>query len=103
ENYDNLKLPVDVQLRSEGENGLKTQTVQMGEASADFNIELTGKPLEVIIDPNYKLLRISPDLRVSSFARRGIEQFKEVNYSEAQTQFEAALKLDRSNSWIYYN
>ncbi|HSU26183.1 MAG TPA: M1 family aminopeptidase, partial [Pyrinomonadaceae bacterium] len=103
ENYDNLKLPVDVQLRSEGENGLKTQTVQMDEASADFNIEATGKPLEVVVDPNYKLLRISPDLRVSSIARRGIEQFKEGNYSEAQTQFEAALKLDRSNSWIYYN
>jgi hypothetical protein len=103
QNYDNLKLPVDVQLRSEGENGLKTVTVQMDEASADFNIESTGKPLDIIIDPSYKLLRISPDLRVSSIARRGIEQFKEGNYAEAQTQFEAALKLDRSNSWIYYH
>jgi len=70
QNYDNLRLPVDVQLRSEGENGLKTQTVQMDEAAADFNIESTGKPLEVVIDPNYKLLRISPDLRVSSIARQ---------------------------------
>jgi tetratricopeptide (TPR) repeat protein len=49
------------------------------------------------------LLRISPELRVSSIARRGIEQFKEGNYVEAQAQFEAALKLDRSNSWIYYH
>ena len=75
----------------------------MQDTSADFNIESTGKPLAVIIDPNYKLLRISPDLRVSSIARRGIEQFKEGNYVEAQAQFEAALKLDRSNSWIYYH
>ena len=64
----------------------------MDEASADFNIESTGKPIGVVIDPNYKLLRISPDLRVSSIARRGIEQFKEGNYVEAQQQFEAALK-----------
>ncbi|MBP9663047.1 MAG: tetratricopeptide repeat protein, partial [Pyrinomonadaceae bacterium] len=76
---------------------------QMDEASADFNIESTGKPLAVIIDPGYKLLRISPDLRISSIARRGIEQFKEGNYPEAQQQFEEALKLDRSNSWIYYH
>ena len=103
QNYDNLRLPVEVQLRSEGEAGLKTETVQIEDASADFNIESTGKPLSVIIDPNYKLLRISPDLRVSSIARRGIEQFKEGNYVEAQQQFEAALKLDRSNSWIYYH
>ena len=103
QNYDNLRLPVDVQLRSEGENGLKTVTVNVDEATADFNIESDGKPLTVVIDPNYKLLRISPDLRVSSIARRGIEQFKEGNYVEAQAQFEAALKLDRSNSWIYYH
>jgi hypothetical protein len=103
QNYDNLRLPVDVQLRSEGEAGLKTVTLDMQDTSADFNIESTGKPLAVVIDPNYKLLRISPELRVSSIARRGIEQFKEGNYVEAQAQFEAALKLDRSNSWIYYH
>ncbi len=102
-NYDNLRLPVDVQLRSEGEAGLKTVTLDMQDSSADFNIESDGKPLSVVIDPNYKLLRISPELRVSSIARRGIEQFKEGNYVEAQAQFEAALKLDRSNSWIYYH
>src|SRR5688572_14775046 len=103
QNYDNLRVPVEIQLRAEGEGGLKTVTVQVDEATADFNIEADGKPLAVVIDPNYKLLRISPDLRVSSIARRGIEQFKEGNYVEAQGQFEAALKLDRSNSWIYYH
>lgn len=103
QNYDNLRLPVEVQLRSEGENGTQTQVVQMDEASADFNIESTGKPLAVIIDPNYKLLRISPDLRVAAIARRGIERFKEGAYAEAQAQFEEALKLDRSNAWIYYH
>jgi aminopeptidase N len=103
QNYDNLRLPVEVQLRSEGEQGLKTETLQIDDSSADFSIESTGKPIAVVIDPGYKLLRISPDLRVSSIARRGIEQFKEGNYVEAQQQFEAALKLDRSNSWIYYH
>jgi tetratricopeptide (TPR) repeat protein len=78
-------------------------TLDVQDTSADFSIESTGKPLEVVIDPSYKILRISPDLRVSSIARRGIEQFKEGNYVEAQQQFEAALKLDRSNSWIYYH
>ncbi|MBA2493202.1 MAG: tetratricopeptide repeat protein [Acidobacteria bacterium] len=103
ENYDNLRLPLELQLRAEGENGLKTETVQIEDSSADFNIESDGKPLEVVVDPNYKILRISDELRISSIARRGIEQFKEGNYVEAQQQFEAALKLDRSNSWIYYN
>ena len=33
QNYDNLRLPVDVQLRSEGEQGLKTRPIQMDEAT----------------------------------------------------------------------
>jgi aminopeptidase N len=103
QNYDNLRLPVDIQLRSEGEEGIHTETLRIEEASADFRIETNGKPIAVVIDPGFKLLRISPELRVSSIARRGIEQFKEGNYVEAQQQFEAALKLDRSNSWIYYH
>jgi aminopeptidase N len=103
QNYDNLRLPVEVQLRAEGEGESKIVKIDVEDASADFNIESNGKPLEVVIDPNYKLLRISPDLRISSIARRGIEQFREGNYVEAQQQFEAALKLDRSNSWIYYH
>ena len=57
----------------------------------------------MVVDPNYKILRISDELRVSIIARRGIEQMKEGLYAEAQQQFEAALKLDRSNSWVYYN
>jgi tetratricopeptide (TPR) repeat protein len=103
QNYDNLRLPVDVQLRAEGEGESKIVTIDVEDASADFNIESHGKPLEIIIDPNFKLLRISPDLRVSSIARRGIEQMREGNVAEAQQQFEQALKLDRSNSWIYYH
>lgn len=103
QNYENLRLPLELKLRAEGENNLPPVVIQMDETSADFNLESSGKPLEVIIDPNYKLLRISEDLRVSAIARRGIEQFKDGNYVEAQQQFEAALKLDRSNSWIYYH
>ena len=103
ENYDNLKLPVEVQLVAEGEGRLEEITVNIEDTSANFNIESSGKPIGVLVDPNYKLLRISDDLRVSSVARRGIEQFKEGNYAEAQQQFEASLKLDRSNAWIYYH
>lgn len=103
QNYDNLNLPVDVVLRAEGEGELKKTTINIDDTSADFNLESNGKPLAVVVDPDYKLLRISDELRISSIARRGIEQFKEGKYAEAQQQFEAALKLDRSNAWVYYN
>ena len=96
-----LRMPVELMLRAEGDN--QTMTVKMESRSEDFDFESNGQPLEVVVDPNNRILRMSDDLKVSIIARRGIEQMKEGLYAEAQQQFEAALKLDRSNSWVYYN
>jgi aminopeptidase N len=102
QNFDQLRMPVELMLRSEGGDN-PTQTVRFEGKSEDFDFESNGQPIEVIVDPNNKILRMSDDLRVSVVARRGIEQLREGQYAEAQQQLEAALKLDRSNSWIYYN
>ena len=98
---DTLRMPVQLMLRAEGDNQTTTTTIEG--KSEDFDFESNGVPIEVIVDPNHKILRMSDELRVSIIARRGIEQMKEGLYAEAQQQFEAALKLDRSNSWVYYN
>ena len=98
---DTLRLPVQLMLRTEGDT--QTTTTRIEGKSEDFDFESNGQPLEVVVDPNYRILRMSDELRVSIVARRGIEQMKEGLYAEAQQQFEAALKLDRSNSWVYYN
>ena len=101
QNLEALHMPVELQLRAEGDNQQKI--IRIDGRSEDFDFESNGQPLEVLVDPNNKILRMSDDLRVSIIARRGIEEMKEGVYAEAQQQFEAALKLDRSNSWVYYN
>lgn len=101
QNLEALRMPVEVLLRAEGDNQQKT--IRIEGRSEDFDFESNGQPIEVVVDPNNKILRMSDELRVSIIARRGIEQMKEGIYAEAQQQFEAALKLDRSNSWVYYN
>jgi aminopeptidase N len=101
QNLEALRMPVELMLRAEGDN--QQTTVRIEGRSEDFDFESNGQPIEVVVDPNNKILRMSDDLRVSIIARRGIEQMKEGIYAEAQQQFEAALKLDRSNSWVYYN
>ncbi len=103
QNFEGLRMPVEVMLRAEGENNSQTTTLLIEDKSEDFDFETRGQPLEVIIDPNNKILRLSEDLRVSVVARRGIELFREGQYAEAQRQLEEALKLDKSNSWVYYN
>jgi aminopeptidase N len=103
QNFEGLRMPVEVMLRAEGDNQNQTTSVRIDEKSEDFDFESNGAPLEVIVDPNNKILRLSEDLRVSVVARRGIELYREGQYAEAQRQLEEALKLDKSNSWVYYN
>ena len=60
---------------AEGDNQQKI--VRIETRSEDFDFESNGQPIEVVVDPNNKILRMSEDLRVSIIARRGIEQMKE--------------------------
>jgi aminopeptidase N len=103
QNFENLRMPVELMLRSEGDTQNATTTVRIDDKSEDFDLESNGAPLEVVVDPNNRVLKLNEDLRVSIVARRGIELFREGQYAEAQRQLEEALKLDKSNSWIYYN
>jgi aminopeptidase N len=103
QNFEGLHMPVEVLLRAEGEQNDKTETIFIDDKSEDFDFETQGTPKEVVVDPNNKILRLSEDLRISVVARRGIELFREGEYAEAQRQLEEALKLDKSNSWVYYN
>ena len=101
QNFENLRMPVELLLRTEGDD--RTTELTIVDKSEDFDLESNGKPLEVVIDPNNKILRSSDELRISVVARRGLELFREGSYLEAQRQLEEALKLDKSNSWVYYN
>ena len=102
QNVEGLRMPVEVMLRSEGGDN-PVSILNFQEKSEDFDFESTGQPVEVVVDPNNRILRMSDDLRVAVVARRGIELMREGQYAEAQQQLEAALKLDKSNSWVLYN
>lgn len=102
QNFENLRMPVDLMLRSEGGDS-QTKRLTLEGRSEDFDFESSGQPIAAEIDPYNKILRMSDELKVSIVARRGIELFREGQYAEAQQQMESALKLDRNNAWVYYN
>jgi tetratricopeptide (TPR) repeat protein len=101
QDLDTFEMPIDIILKTEAGN--ERQTLQMKGTSADFDIMTKSKPLEVVVDPDSKVLRSSEDLRQGVIVRRGIEHFREQEYVEAEQQFQAAIKLNRGNSWAWYN
>lgn len=102
QNLDSFRGPVTIALEAEGSKETKT-TIDLKGTSADFELSSEGKPLDVIIDPENRYLRISESLRASVVVRRGIQHFQREEYAEAEEQFRAALKLSPRSSWAWYN
>jgi aminopeptidase N len=101
QNMDSFRGPVGIALESEGGRESKT-TVDMRGTSADFDLSSEGKPLDVVVDPENRYLRISDAIRVSVVVRRGIQHFQREEYAEAEEQFRGALKLNPRSSWAWY-
>src|SRR5438874_11267953 len=78
QNFENLNMPVELTLHSEGDS--QTKTLYLEGKSEDFDFESKGQPINVEVDPNEKILRMSDDLKIAIVARRGIELFKEGQY-----------------------
>ena len=71
---DTFRMPVDLKIETEGNPEQKRMEV-VG-TSSEFSVDTFGKPKNVIIDPDNRVLRFKPGVRVAVAIRRG-EQFAE--------------------------
>jgi aminopeptidase N len=101
QDLDTFEMPIEIYLRTE--TGGERLTLPMQGTSVDFDLQATSMPLEVVVDPDAKILRSSEELRQGVIVRRGIEHLRQEEYVEAEQQFQAAIKLSRANSWAWYN
>lgn len=98
---DTFEMPMTVLLKTE--DGNERQDVYLKGTSADFDVQTKSKPLDIIVDPENRVIKSSEELRQGVVVRRGIEHFREQEYIEAEQQFQAAIKLNRGQSWAWYN
>jgi len=100
QDLDTFRMPVELKIETEGNPEFKK--VEVVGPATDFSVETFGKPRKVIIDPNGRVLRLSPDMRVAVAIRRG-EQFAEANdYNEALKEYQKALEVNRISSLAHY-
>jgi len=100
QDLDTFRMPVELRIDTEGNPEFKRVDV-VGPAT-DFSIDTFGKPKKVVVDPNGRMLRLSPDMRVAVAIRRG-EQFAEIaEYNEALKEYQKALEVSRINSLAHY-
>jgi tetratricopeptide (TPR) repeat protein len=98
QNLDIFRMPVEVEVETEGNPEFKTINVVGTDSS--FTIETFGrpKPNGVIIDPHNYILKSSPRLRVRAIIARGESLAEQGRYYDAVQQYQRALEQDRANA-----
>lgn len=97
---DTFSMPVELKIETEGEPEFRV--VEVSGSSSDFSLETFGKPSQVILDPNHRILRLDDDTRVRVAIRRG-EQLFEFGYSnEALVEYQRALDINRFSSLAHF-
>jgi len=100
QDLDTFRMPVDLKIETEGNP--EEKRVEVVGTSSEFSIDTFGKPKNVIIDPDRRVLRFSNQVRTAVAIRRG-EQFMEVSeFSDALKEYQKALENNRNSSLAHY-
>jgi hypothetical protein len=100
QDLDTFRMPVDLKIETEGNP--EEKRIEVVGTSSEFSVDTFGKPKNVIIDPNNRVLRYSGQVRVAVAIRRG-EQYAELSeFGEALKEYQKALETNRTSSLAHY-
>ncbi len=100
QDLDLFRMPLEVKIDTDGQTEMKRIEV-VGTDSA-FSIETFGKPRRLVLDPNNWVLKNSGDLKLRVAIRRGQELTAQGNLSEALTELNKALDVNKNSSLAHY-
>jgi aminopeptidase N len=100
QDLDTFRMPVEILVETDGKPELKKVEV-VGSESA-FSVSTFGKPKSAKIDPNQKILRISDDIRVATLIAKGDELRKLGEPTEAISEYQKAIELNKRSSLAFY-
>jgi aminopeptidase N len=100
QDLDLFRMPLELKVDTDGQSEMKR--IEVVGTSSPFSVETFGKPRRLVLDPNNWVMKNSPDLRVRIAIRRGQELTAQGNLSEALSEFNKALEVNKNSSLAHY-
>jgi tetratricopeptide (TPR) repeat protein len=100
QDIDTFRMPIEIVIETDGKPESKRVDV-VGPESA-FAVTTFGKPRSARIDPGFKVLRNSDQLRVASAIAKGDELRRLGEPTEAIAEFQKAIELNKRSSLAFY-
>jgi len=100
QDLDLFRMPVELKVDTDGKTEEKRIDV-VGTDSA-FTLETFGKPRRISIDPDNRVLRNSPDVKLRASIQRGQALIQQGDFAGALSEFNKALEVNKNSSLAHY-
>lgn len=100
QDLDLFRMPVELKIETDGQSEDKRVEV-VGTHSA-FQVETFGRPRRVIIDPEDRVLKNSPELKVRAAILRGQGLVEQGDLAGALQEFQKSLESNKNSSLAHY-
>jgi aminopeptidase N len=100
QDLDLFRMPVELKVDTDGNTEEKRIDV-VGTDSA-FTLETFGKPRRISIDPDNRVLKNSPDVKLRASIQRGQALIQQGDLAAALSEFNKALDVNKNSSLAHY-
>ena len=100
QDLDLFRMPVELKIDTDG----KTETKRIDVTGTDsaFTVDTFGRPRRISIDPDNRLLKNSPEIRLRAGIQRGQALVQQGDMTGALAEFNKALEINKNSSLAHY-
>ena len=100
QDLDLFRMPVELKIDTDGKTEIKR--IEVTGTESPFSVETFGRPRHITIDPDNRVLKNSPEVKVRVNIVRGEGLVKQGDYAEALKEFQKALDVNKNSSLAHY-
>jgi tetratricopeptide (TPR) repeat protein len=100
QDMDLFRMPVELKIDTDGKT--ETKRIEVSGTNSAYEVETFGKPRKITIDPENRVLKNSPELRVRASIVRGQADVEQGDLTEALKEFQKALDTNKNSSLAHY-
>jgi hypothetical protein len=100
QDLDLFRMPVELKIETDGKS--EDKRIEVVGTNSAFQVETFGRPRRVIIDPDDRVLKNSPELKVRAAILRGQGLVEQGDLAGALQEFQKSLDSNKNSSLAHY-
>ena len=100
QDLDLFRMPVELKIDTDGKP--ETRRIDVAGTDSPYSVETYGQPRKITVDPNNRVLKNSPELKLRVAILKGEQLVQQGDLAAALTQLQKALDINKLSSLAHY-